>query len=75
MIYSSDPRNVVVFSLKIESARSKGTVICPLLLCGGDCACTNVSERVRNRPPVVKAIIKKTDRHNDKTSTLFEQPC
>jgi len=28
-----------------------------------------------NRPPVVKAIIKKTDKHNDKTSTLFKQTC
>jgi hypothetical protein len=66
---------VVIFSLKIESAGSKGTIICPLILCGGDCACTNVSERARNRPPVADAIIKKKDRNNDKTSTLFKQIC
>ena len=70
-----DPRNVVVFSLKIESAMSKGIVNCPLILCLGDDACTDVSERIRNRPPVVKVIIKNTDRHNDKISILFKQVC
>jgi hypothetical protein len=44
-----------------------------MILCGGDYDCTIVSERVRNRPPVVMAIIKKTDRHNDNISAPFKQ--
>jgi len=39
------------------------------------CACTNVSGLVRNRSPVVDAITKKIDIHNDKFSIFFKQAC